>query len=50
VSLKLKENVYVKCVRSAVLYASETLTMNAEQIGRFEWSEMIMYIRCVVYI
>jgi len=30
VSLKLKEKVYVTCVRSALVYGSETSAMNAE--------------------
>lgn len=42
VSLKLKGKVYVTCVRSAMVYGSETWAMNAEQIGRFERTEMKM--------
>ena len=41
VSLKLKGKVYVICVKSAMVYGSETWVMNAEQIGRFEWTEIM---------
>ena len=33
VLMKIKGKVYLTCVRSAMLYGSETQTINAEQIG-----------------
>jgi len=40
VSLKLKGKVYVICVKSAMVYGSETQVKNAEWIGQFEWTEI----------
>ena len=40
--LKLKGKVYAACVRSAMLYGSETWAMNAEQTARFDRMEMRM--------
>ena len=40
VSLKLKCKVYMTCVRSAMVYGSDTWTMNVEQSARLEWTEM----------
>ena len=40
VSFKLEGKVYVTCVSSAVVYGSETWSMNAEQIEQFEWINM----------
>jgi hypothetical protein len=42
VSLKLKGRIYATCVRSAMLYASETWPMTAPQEQRFERTEMRM--------
>ena len=42
VSLKLKGKVYLACVRSAMVYGSETWAMTSEQMGRFERTEMRM--------
>ena len=42
VSLKLKGKLYVTCVRSAMVYGSETWAMTAEQSGRLERTEMRM--------
>jgi len=42
VSLKLKGRVYDTCVRSAMLFGSETWAMKAEQEARFERTEMRM--------
>ena len=41
-SLKLKGKVYVMCVRSAMVYGSETWAMNVEQSARLERTEMRM--------
>ena len=40
VSFKLKEKVYVTCMRSAMVYGSETWVITAEQNGRLECTEM----------
>ena len=40
--LKLKGKVYVTCVRSAMVYGSETWAMNVEQSARLERTEMGM--------
>ena len=42
ISLKLKGKVYDTCVRSAMLYGSETWAMKAEEEARFERTEMRM--------
>ena len=42
VSLKLKGRVYDTCVRSAMLFGSETWAMKDEQEARFERTEMRM--------
>ena len=42
VSLELKGKLYVTCVRSAMVYGSETWAMTAEQSGRLERTEMRM--------
>jgi len=42
VSLKLKGKVYATRVRSAMVYWSETMAINAEHVGWFEWTEMKM--------
>ena len=41
-SLKLKGKLYATCVRSAMIYGSETWTMNVEQQRRLERAEMRM--------
>ena len=41
-SLKLKGKLYVMCVRSAMIYGSETWAMTMEQSGRLECTEMRM--------
>ena len=38
----MKEKVYTACVRSVMLYGSETWAINAEQIARFDRTEMRM--------
>ena len=35
-----ERQVYVMCVRSAMVYGSETWAMNVEQSARLEWTEM----------
>ena len=40
VSLKLKGKVYATCVRSAMIYGSETWVLNVEQQRRLERVEM----------
>ena len=40
VSLELKGKLYVTCVRSAMVYGSETWAMTTEQSGRLERTEM----------
>ena len=42
ISLRIKGRVYEACVRSAMLYGSETWAMKAEQERRFERTEMRM--------
>jgi hypothetical protein len=42
ISLKIKGRVYETCVRSTMLYGSETWAMKAEQETRFERTEMRM--------
>ena len=42
VSLKLKGKMYVTCVRSAMVYGSETWAMNVQQSARLERAEMMM--------
>ena len=42
VSFKLKEKLYVTCVRNAMVYGSEMWAMMAEQSGRLECTEMRM--------
>ena len=42
VSLKLKGKVYAACVRSTMIYGSETWAMNVEQQNRLERTEMRM--------
>ena len=42
VALRLKGKVYATCVRSAMLYGSETWAVNKEQENRFERAEMRM--------
>jgi len=42
IPLKLKGKVYVACVRSAMIYGSETWAIKADQEARFERTEMRM--------
>ena len=46
VALRLKGRVYAACVRSAMLYGSETWAANTEQVARLSRAETIM-VRCV---
>ena len=42
VSLRMKGRVYTVCVRSAMLYGSETWAINSEQVARVDRTEMRM--------
>ena len=46
VALRLKGRVYAACVRSAMLYGSETWAANTEQVARLSRAEMRM-VRCM---
>ena len=46
VALRLKGRVYAACVRSTMLYGSETWAANTEQVARLSRAEMRM-VRCV---
>ena len=46
VALRLKDRVYAACVRSAILYGSETWAANTEQVARLSRAEMRV-VRCV---
>ena len=45
-ALRLKEKVYGACVRSSMIYGSETWAVNAEQEAKLETTEMRM-VRCM---
>ena len=47
VSFKQKEKLYVTCVKSTVVFGSETWAMMAEQSGRLECTDGEMDVWCI---